>query len=326
MSRWFTLLLTFPVILQAREVRDSDLAEPLESIGLIACLRHTKEAPALERYAVQEPDLLLWMGDNLYCDTLDMEELKSAYAALAKRPDFKALESIPMMATWDDHDFGWDNSGASYPKRDESKAIFMDFWNFPDDPAVRARPGVYSARVFGPSGKRVQVIMLDTRYSKDKTRMLSETQWKWLAEELERPAEFRVIVSGQQVLLTEDSAFEAWSKAGKEQQRLLDLIRQKATEGVFLVSGDQHYAEISEVAGGFGYDAVEFTFAGVNQDEKESANRNRVGPVIHARDKAGFLTFEWGETPSVTFRAVDTEGTELVSRKLSLADLRPANP
>ena len=80
-------------------------------------------------------------------------------------PGFKALrESVPILATWDDHDFGVNDGGSDYPKKVESQQIFLDFFGDPEDSPRRKRPGVYDARVFGPEGKRVQVIMLDTRY------------------------------------------------------------------------------------------------------------------------------------------------------------------
>ena len=43
----------------------------------------------------------------------------------------------------------------------ESEQEFLDFWNEPADSPRRKRPGVYDACVFGPEGKRLQVILLD---------------------------------------------------------------------------------------------------------------------------------------------------------------------
>ncbi len=40
----------------------------------------------------------------------------------------------------------------------------LDFFEVPADDIRRQREGVYWSQVFGPAGKRVQVILLDTRY------------------------------------------------------------------------------------------------------------------------------------------------------------------
>ena len=91
--------------------------------------------------------------------------MRAKYAKLAAMPGFKALrESVPILATWDDHDLGVNDGGSDYPKKVESQKIFLDFFGDPEDSPRRKQPGVYDAKVFGPEGKRVQVIMLDTRY------------------------------------------------------------------------------------------------------------------------------------------------------------------
>ena len=80
------------------------------------------------------------------------------------RASSRSAQTCPILATWDDHDLGANDAGGDYPKKDESQKIFLDFFGDPADSPRRHRPGVYDAKVFGPEGKRVQVILLDTRY------------------------------------------------------------------------------------------------------------------------------------------------------------------
>ena len=306
----------------AREVRKADEETVLHRIGLIGCFKQKQEAPSLQRYIEWNPDLILWLGDNIYCDTLDMGLLQENYQSLEDRAEFKQLGHIPQMATRDDHDMGWNNAGVEYPKREESKNIFMDFWKFPADPLVRNQPGVYSSRCFGPPDKRVQVIMLDGRYAKSSDRVLAEEQWAWLEKQLEIPATIRFIVSGHQILVSKNTVFETWSKSGTEQQRLFDLIKRKKAGGVIFLSGDQHFVEISTRENALGYDAIEFTFAGINQDEKESLNDHREGKVIHETQKAAYLHIHWKEKPRVEFVATDSTGKQMMSRTVEVADLQ----
>ena len=48
----------------------------------------------------------------------------------------------------------------------KSQQIFLDFFDEPNDSNRRLSRGIYDARIIGPVGKRVQVILLDTRYFK----------------------------------------------------------------------------------------------------------------------------------------------------------------
>ena len=176
--------------------------------------------PILDTIREHSPDIFVFLGDNVYADTEDMAVMKAKYAKLGESAPFQRLiESCRVLATWDDHDYGVNDGGADYPKRVESQQQFLDFWNEPADSPNRKRPGIYTAKIYGPEGKRVQVIVLDTRYFRsplkkgdkrvggswvpddtpDKT-MLGDAQWQWLEEQLRRPAEVRVIASSIQFI------------------------------------------------------------------------------------------------------------------------------
>ena len=128
---------------------------------------------------------------------------------------------IPIMATWDDHDYGYDNAGNEYACPEQSQAEWAHHVNIPptepqhpDSPDYR--PGVYNSRMFVRPGREeeagVHVIMLDARSGRDPTysdygeckgsatRILTEAQWTWLEQELERQSEIKIIGSGIQVL------------------------------------------------------------------------------------------------------------------------------
>jgi alkaline phosphatase D len=99
------------------------------------------------------PELFLFLGDNIYADTEDMEVMRAKYAQLAAQPGFQKLrETCPILATWDDHDYGENDAGAEYPKKRESQQVFLDFFGVPRDSPRRAREGVYHSEVFGPRG------------------------------------------------------------------------------------------------------------------------------------------------------------------------------
>ncbi len=201
-----------------------DAAAHLETISFGSCW-HDEEGTtraAMERLAAQSPDLFLWLGDNIYGDTEDMTEMRAIYDAKKNGETYQPFlqARIPVMATWDDHDFGENNAGNDYAMRVESQREFLRHFDIPTDD-VRHRDvgdggqaGVYNATLFGSAAQndRVNVIMLDARYHRSPTfieygacegaasTMLGEEQWSWLEQQLTVISEITVIASGTQVL------------------------------------------------------------------------------------------------------------------------------
>jgi alkaline phosphatase D len=65
--------------------------------------------------------------------------LKAKYKKLSDKPEFQAFKkSTKILATWDDHDYGWNDIGRHYNKKIESKDIFLDFF---DEPASFQKDG-----------------------------------------------------------------------------------------------------------------------------------------------------------------------------------------
>ena len=226
---------------------------PLSRLAFGSCATQERPQPIWNAILASRPQLLLLLGDNIYADTKDMDVMRRKYAKLAAIPGFQAVrQACPILATWDDHDLGANDAGSDYPMKEESQQVFLDFFGDPADSPRRKRPGVYDAHLFGPEGKRVQVIMLDTRYfrssplkrnqvpvtgqgpyipnSDPNTTILGEDQWTWLAEQLKVPAEIHLLVSSIQVV-AEDHGWEKWMNFPHERERLFRLIRDTVPRG-----------------------------------------------------------------------------------------------
>ncbi|MFM7374486.1 MAG: alkaline phosphatase D family protein, partial [Chthoniobacterales bacterium] len=278
---------------------------------------------------------------------------------LAEIPGVAELrESTPIVATWDDHDYGKNDVGAEWEGKEASKEAFMEFFETPADSPLRKRGGVYDAKIFGPEGKRVQVILLDTRWfrgplrkmTKDEVKedraktkkkvgrylpdensdssMLGEEQWEWLAAELKKPAELRLLVSSIQVIPNEHG-WEKWGNLPRERKKLLDVIRDNATN-VIILSGDRHLSEISllppETDGGPFYPLDEVTSSGLNQTGlPEEDNRFRVEDTeIFNQPNFGLIEVDWEqEDPSITLEIRDDRGKVVREVKTTLNTLKP---
>jgi len=231
-----------------------------------SCVNENRDMKFWDVIAAQKPQAFLLIGDNVYGDTrptngADIPTLAASYKMLNSRAEFDRFRrSIPMMTTWDDHDFGANDSGGSFAFKEWSEKAYETFWSASD--AVKSRPGVYESRILGPAGKRVQFIILDARFFRSdlatmpyrdpapalgwyipnmdpNATVLGAAQWDWLAQELEKPADVRFIISSTQVI-TDAHNFEGWTNFPKERTRLYALLAQKRANNTIFLTGDRH--------------------------------------------------------------------------------------
>ena len=157
------------------------LAQTTTRIAFGSCARERQQQPVWTDIIEKSPEIFLMIGDNHYADFWEkdgkmvmrpvpgVERLKEAYAALANQPGFQKMkQACELMATWDDHDYGANDMGNDFELRRESQKEFIEFYGFADDHPIRRQQGIYHSKMFGSGTQRVQVIMLDTRYHRDK--------------------------------------------------------------------------------------------------------------------------------------------------------------
>jgi alkaline phosphatase D len=302
---------------------------PVTRIAFGSCAHQDKPQPIWDAVLDYRPELFIFAGDNVYGDLAPgaPTPLAEAYAKAATIPGYRAIRArVPVLAVWDDHDYGQNDAGGDFPYRAEAKDLFLDFWQIAADDPRRRREGIYFAQTFGPAGMRLQVILLDTRsfrsplipsdqpgapgkerYLPDpdpaKT-MLGAAQWAWLRAQLGQPAEVRLIVSSIQVL-AEGHGWERWGNLPRERERLLGLIAETSAQAVILLSGDRHVGAIYHRPGA----AYEITSSGLNMTyaAAREAGPLRLGQVYGA---ANFGTVDidwWAGRVTLAVRGVNGE-------------------
>ena len=330
---------------------------PLARIAFGSCSDQDKPLPVFDKIADLKPDLYLAMGDNIYVDIKrekDLDELanmKAKYDKLAALPGWQRLnKTCPVLATWDDHDYGKNDVGVEYPLKDESQRLHLDFFGVPKDSPRRAQKGIYHAQLFGPPGKRVQVILLDERYFRSKLKkdtrplpgtrivpylpstdpeatLLGSEQWKWLEDQLKQPAELRLLVSSIQVV-SDEHPHEKWANLPLERDRLYKLLRDTRANGVVVLSGDRHHAEVSMDPKAVGYPLFDVTSSGLNQGTERwrgptEPNRHRIGVMPHG-DNFGLVTVDWSAAdPRVSVQVRDGDGEIVLKETFPLGILKP---
>ncbi len=321
-------------------------------IAFGSCGYQDHPQPALKLAAEQKPDLFIYLGDNIYGDTDDMKVLRAKYAKLAANPNFQELKATaPIIATWDDHDFGRNDAGRHYPFKVESKDILLDFFGEPAKTLRRQRPGIYTSYTVQQAGKTLQIIVLDTRTFRDNLKkyggevkrqgryfyeldyaaytaeqtdstLLGAAQWAWLEEQLRQPADLRLIASSTQFGI-EFNGYEAWANFPHERERMLDLIRRTRAEGVFFISGDVHYAELSRFDAPGLYPIYDLTSSGLSSTwHFATPNAYRLeGPIME--NHYGIINIDWSDVdPSLILEIWDVRGTRRIQRVLRASELK----
>jgi alkaline phosphatase D len=282
-----------------------------------SCADQNRPQPVWAAVAAEQADLLLLGGDNVYASKQPwrLEQLQVAYARQAQVPGFAALLQRPLMAIWDDHDYGQNDGGVEFAGKADSKAAFLEFFQAPPDDQRRQREGLYEARILGAEGRRVQILVLDTRWFRSPLRktsqfnakgieryqpdpdtsktMLGATQWAWLQEQMKQPADVRIVYSSVQVLAM-GHGYERWGLMPHERERLLSLLANTPSRATVLLSGDRHIGALYEERQRLPKPLLELTSSGLSHAWRtaEEDDDKRLGDLVRV-NHYGVVDIDW---------------------------------
>ncbi len=327
----------------------NDKLNKITTFAFGSCADQNKPQPVLVLAADTMPDFFLYLGDNVYNHSEKIQNLKKCYQILGAKPEFIKLKKVTrIFATWDDHDYGWNDSGNDYPYKELSKKYFIEFFGVPDN-SIFEHKGIYYNKIIDYGERRVQIIMLDTRTFRDKLipyrktiddgprfnyrmnfsphksdvpTMLGEDQWLWLEKQLLQKADLRLICTSTQFAAS-FNGYETWANFPHQQQRMISIIRKTRAEGVIFISGDIHYAEISLLKADNVYPLYDITSSGITSTWQFSTpNENRIdGPVME--NNFGHITVNWKpHNPEIIIRIYDVNRNLRIHRTLGLNSLR----
>jgi alkaline phosphatase D len=320
------------------------------TIAFGSCSNQDKPLPILSVITAHQPDLFIYLGDNIYADTYSMCKMKRKYRKLSKNKDFRLFrEKTPIIATWDDHDYGQDDIGRHYTKKEQSKKIFLHFFKEPKNSERRKHAGIYTSYMYPLAGKMVQIILLDTRtfrddllpydgslkgdsthayamdyspYVLEDSTLLGAEQWRWLEGELRKEAAIRIIGSSTQ-FATEYNGYETWANFPHEQKRMLQLVQAAQANGVFFISGDVHYSEFSLLENPYTYPIYDLTASGLTEKWGFSTpNKFRLGEPI-MQNHFGMITIDLKlEDPEIKLQVWDVSDCLRMEVIVRLSELR----
>jgi alkaline phosphatase D len=285
------------------------------AIAFGSCNDQKKENFLWKEIVKHQPSVWIWGGDNTYSDTDNVDTLHAHQQIVLQHPDYQALQkTTKIIGTWDDHDYGLNDGGIEYSSKKETQQAFLDFMGVTQNDKRRTQEGVYSAEMIRTKAGSVKIIILDTRYFRDKLTknpsvkkrfipnnygegsMLGAAQWAWLEKELTTSkADFNVIMSSVQ-LLSAEHGFETWGNMPHEVDKFKKLIQTSKAKGVVVLSGDRHISEFSKTTiENVNYPLIDFTSSGLTHAYTNytfEANKFRVGEVV-PKISYGLLLFDF---------------------------------
>ncbi|GBF49829.1 hypothetical protein LPTSP4_13490 [Leptospira ryugenii] len=287
------------------EAKEKSNLQPIK-IAFGSCMDQDLEKQIWKSVLNTNPNVWLWLGDNIYKDTYDKQEKELAYAKQKQEPLYSLLRTkTKVLGVWDDHDFGINDSGMEYPKKEMSRDLFFQFLDINPKNHALPKEGIYQKWILQERNLKVRFFLLDTRtfrtalkkgywdsiqregYIEDdspETDMLGKEQWSWLEANIKPEGEdLNIIVSSIQVL-NDTHPFEKWSNFPKQRKKLLNLIAKHIPKNTILLSGDRHIAEIFEERGEKGNLYIDFTSSSLNKPIKglyqETQDERRKSKVI----------------------------------------------
>ena len=230
--------------------------------------------PIFDILRAQEPDFTILLGDLIYGDdqcpsppnasgseftasTLGQYRAKHRYqhGSVALQ---RFLTSVPVWATWDDHDVRNNFSGPYDPQMPLGRQALLEYWPIrtaPDDPTRLYRQLRY--------GADLEVFILDTRQYRSRNAdldgpnktMLGQTQLAWLLDGLIRStARWKLIATSVPLSTPKGGGLampgnDSWAR-GKdgtgfqtELGVIVGTIMSRRIRNVVWLAGDVHYAQ-----------------------------------------------------------------------------------
>ena len=254
------------------------------------------EYSIFESMASDNPDMMLWLGDNIYLREVDLQSYSGylyRYSHTRALPEMQnLLKSCPNYAIWDDHDYGPNDADRNWIHGDWAKQSFETFWANPSYGAPAGANNVGTALRFND----VEFFLLDNRSNRvhhynetQDPQVLGEDQIDWLIAALNKSyAPFKIVAIGGQ-FLSDNASHENMARF-PERQQIIDRIEEERIHGVVFLSGDRHCTELSRLElerGVVIHDLTVSPLTSSSYNNTEEVNNLRVeGTVVAERNYA----------------------------------------
>ncbi len=276
-------------------------------------------AAVWRRIQTLDPQAVILLGDTPYIDSVDLKVLRKRHREFLGFAAFQELVAgRSLYATWDDHDFGRNDTNGNLPGKENSRRAFVEYHANPS--YGDGKQGIYTKFRRG----NVEVFLLDTRFfaatemspiAPDKPTLLGKQQWRWLLDGLKQSqADFKLLACGMVWnKAVRPGKQDQWGTYAHEREALFRFIGNESISGVVLVSGDVHRTRvISHLSGKTaGYRIPELTTSPVHSSVIDLSNQPHPGLVFDSGTGHTFLLLtssERGAQAKLNARFITKDG------------------
>ncbi|WP_322818636.1 alkaline phosphatase D family protein [Tepidiforma sp.] len=211
-----------------------------------ACARTGSSGQVFDRIREANPLLFVHTGDFHYADIdePDPKAIRDAFTRSLRAPAQQALWlDVPVAYTWDDHDYGGNDSDRTTASREAARAVYREI--VPHYPLPLDGP-IAQAFTIG----RVRVILTDTRSERAPSHlpdgpsksMLGAPQLAWLFDELlaARDSAALTIWVNSVPWISNETRSDNWGAYAEERRRISDFLVENGIRNLVMISGDAH--------------------------------------------------------------------------------------
>lgn len=263
-------------VLDTRQFQTLDLSAGYLRFALCSCMDDKNHKAEIWKDIVSKnPHVIFFVGDAVYADkntsgAAKPSHLWKRFCEARQTLDIYFSEKlIPILATWDDHDFGLNDSHSeNYPYVNESQQNFMTFFAQEESycDLLKRGPGVSSAFQFGEQ----LFLLLDDRSfrkrsgSQDRFAHWGQAQEEWMMQLIRNHRGPTWFFNGSQIF--PEMVFKE-SVSGDHKVQFKGLIEElkRMSSKVIFASGDVHFSEISQIEPAMlGYQTYELTSSSIH--------------------------------------------------------------
>ncbi len=304
-----------------------------------------KSLAILKPMAEENAAFNLWLGDDLYLREADFSSKSGMgyrYSHDRATPELQPLlVARPNYASWDDHDFGPNDSDMSFRLKNESYNLFKKYWCNPT--YGNGNEGVYTSFQWSDC----EFFMLDDRTFRASDAMkdyngdvpnADKTYWgkeqlTWLKNALlTSKATFKFVVNGNQMGNPMDKR-ESVINFPAEYQELTNFLNSNKINGIIYLSGDRHFSEVlryDRPNDKKAYPIYEITNSPItstpysNMKEPELSNPIRVqGSLVNQENNYGVINVTGTKgNRQIVYQVKSSEGKKLYELSLNEKDLK----
>jgi alkaline phosphatase D len=290
----------------------------------------SEKFPAIwERMAIEGAEAICLCGDTPYIDSSDLAKNRQRHRAFLAQPGLaEFIRTRPTLGTWDDHDFGANDSDATKVDRETIRQVFTEYRALETFGADGE--GIYTTFRRGP----VEVFLIDARYfsqtgpspvDAQKKTLLGKRQLEWLKARLSAStAPFKVLATGMVWHDKPNKEKDDWQTYAHEREALFDFLAENKIGGVVLLGGDVHVSLLLEhlPAERLGYPLFEYVVSPLHDSVIPSLvptkDKRLLWSAVEPNVFLRMVADTTGEMPTLTSTWIKMDGKRLHEHVITL--------